>query len=89
MDREGVFAAIERSKITFTDMGILTGIRRETFHRWKSGSPIGDLFRFKVVCEWCRRITLACDAGDLPLEVRMKSKERLRTLRRIIAAHAR
>jgi len=81
-----IFEALERAKVSMTDMAKITGISRVTLHRWKSGGVVTDRIRLNLAYGVAVRLNKACELGKIPLINRLKSEERIARLRNIVSS---
>lgn len=80
-----IFKAIERSGVSISDLQKITNISRNTLHAWKKGGNVADMLRFSIMLKVAANLNIACDEKKLPLQNPLKSDERLRLLRKLIA----
>jgi len=80
-----IFQAIERAEISMVDVQRLTSISRETLYKWKDGGNIKDFLRLNIMTRFASLLEVGCGAGVLPLQNPMKTDERIKLLRKIIA----
>ena len=78
-----IFAALDRSKVSIKHMAGLSQITRMTLHKWKRGAAGHDSMRVQVTFATARRLSKACEIGQLPLKD-VKSAEKLQVLRAIV-----
>jgi len=82
---EQIFKSIERAEISMVDVQRLTSISRETLYKWKDGGNIKDFLRLSIMTKFASLLETAVSAGVLPLQNPMKTDERVKFLRKIIA----
>jgi len=85
---EKIFQSIERAEIGMVDVQRLTSISRETLYKWKDGGNIKDFLRLNIMTRFASLLEIGCGAGVLPLQNPLKTDERIKLLRKIIAAAA-
>jgi len=82
---EKIFQSIERAEISMVDVQRLTSISRETLYKWKDGGNIKDFLRLGIMTKFASLLETACTTRDLPLQNPLKTDERIKLLRKIIA----
>ena len=82
---ERIFRSIERAEISIADVQRLTSVSRETLYRWKDGGNIKDFLRLNIMMKFASLLETAVSEGKLPLQNPMKTDERIKLLRKIIA----
>lgn len=80
-----IFDALDRAGVSITDFSRITSISRESLHRWKTGSAIKDKLRLNLAYSTATRLETACREGILPLHDKLKTMQRVKVLRKIIA----
>jgi hypothetical protein len=83
---EQIFRSIDRAEISMVDVQRLTSISRETLYKWKNGGTVRDFLRLdRVMVKFAILLERAVSEGKLPLQNPMKTDERIKLLRKIIA----
>ena len=85
---EKIFQSIERAEIGMVDVQRLTSISRETIYKWKDGGTIKYFLRLNIMTRFASLLETAVSEGKLPLQNPLKTDERIKLLRKIIAAAA-
>jgi len=80
-----IFKALDCSGVTITDFSRLTRVSRESLYRWKDGANIADTLRLDIAYTTALRMEKACREGRLPLTEKLKTPQRIKVLRGIIA----
>lgn len=80
-----IFEALNKSEVSLIDFHRLTSISRNSLHSWKKGGPVRDRLRLDLAYGTAQRLELACRNGRLPLIEKLKEKERVKLLRKIIS----
>ena len=83
-----IMQAREASAITWGDYATLSGVSRETLYRWTKYLKPKDKLRLNIAYTLAVRLNKAVDQGLLPIEQKLKPKERRTYLRKIVAQMA-
>lgn len=83
-----VMQAREASAITWAAFAALSGISRVSLYRWTKSLQPKDKLRLNIAYTLATRLNKAVEAGLLPIEQKLKPKEKLTYLRKIVAQMA-
>lgn len=83
-----IMQAREASAITWGDYATLSGVSRETLYRWTKYLKPKDKLRLNIAYTLAVRLNKAVEQGLLPIEQKLKPKERRTYLRKIVAQMA-
>lgn len=81
---EFIFKVLKEAEVSITDFSRVTEISRETLYRWKNGGNITDMLRLKTAYNRAVYIERGRLSEKLPLPSRMKQKERITLLLKIM-----
>lgn len=86
-----IFAALEASGVSMSDFARLTTVTRSTLYKWKDGtvSNIRDRRALSIALAYADKLTLATEAGRLPLKEVYRISKRVSVLRSIVAEFVR
>ena len=84
-----IFRIIEVAEMKQVDFSYITGISRETIHRWKKGHNVADQLRLTRAYWYAQMIQKGCKAGRFPLPEKLKTAERQALLKKIVAEMSR
>lgn len=85
---EYIFEAIDKAGVTYIDFSRITRISRATLYQWKKGGAIRDKLRLDLAYVTATRLEKGCVHGRLPITDKLKPKQRIKVLRKIIAEMA-
>ena len=83
-----IIQAREASAITWGDYATISGVSRETLYRWTKYLKPKDKLRLNIAYTLAVRLNRAVAEGLLPIEQKLKPKERRTYLRKIVAQMA-
>lgn len=81
-----IFDVLQAAEVYIVDFAALTGISRETLHRWKKGGPITDKLRLNIAYGTAVRLNTAVESGKLPFTERYKNPQRKAVLRKVVSS---
>ena len=83
-----MFKPAQDAQLTTNDIRLLFGICRQTAAGWLSGRHQPHFLRGDTVKQTLAIVTIALEAGDLPLNRSIPRRERLMHLHAILKKHA-